>query len=419
MAKAFQKNGSVADIMKKASEKSLSANTDVIKEIELDKIIENDLNKFSMKEELEFEILKESIRRTGVLQAVILKKNEDDTYTIIAGHRRVRASKAVGKTTIPANVRNYDDEGNEALDLVETNLTTRKLTDEDILSSIEILENILKNSDTKITGKTSEYIGKMLNMSGKQVERYRAVNNLIPELKEKVINKEIGMSSVTGIASFPEEKQKTALAEIEKKEEETGKPVSREQVQEIKKDIDKVDTLIPELKEKVESKEIDLKAGAELSTLPIDKQSEAHKIIESTQNATGKPVSKEQATEIKKAFQDNDKDKEPLEDKEDNKGENSILTNKTDKKNEPVTLALENQIMINSNGELSETNSENEKENASLEIKGVLRDKRAKALQQLFSGYITDYLLTHDKDKYLKNLKSFNEILSEEIEKVS
>lgn len=391
MAKAFQKNSSVAYIVKKASEKSLSANTDVIKEIELDKIIENKLNKFSMNDDIEFEYLKSSIQRTGVLQPVVLKKNEDDTYSIIAGHRRVRASKAVNKKTVPSVVRKYEgqqivaeydgivvqvdrnedagygyyvqvsynsigliwynmsqvnvepdeeikaghvlgieDSKEDVLDLVETNLTARKLTVDDVLSSIELLETLIKNSNAKINGKVSEYIGKMLNMSGKQVERYRAIKNLIPELKEKVDNKEIGMSSVTGIASLPEEKQKAALAEIEKKEEETGKPVSREEVKEIKKDIEKVDTLIPELKEKVENKELELKAGAELSELSENEQKKAHDVIKEKEKVKkdNKPITANEVKEVKENIK------------------NSNVEN--------TNVPLENQIKIEPTGEFSD-----------------------------------------------------------------
>lgn len=377
--KRFQKNNSVADIMKKASEQSLSVNTDDIKEIEIDKIIENELNKFSMNDDdIEFTILKESIKRTGVLQPVILKRNENDTYTIIAGHRRVRASKEVGKNTIPAVVKNYDDD-NDIFDLIETNLSARKLTEEDILSSIEILENILNNSDIEITGKKSEYIGKMLNMSGKQVDRYRAVNKLIPELKEKVVNKEIGVSSITGIASLPKEKQEIALREIEKKEQETGKPVSREQANEIKKNIESIDKLIPELKEKVENKEIDLKVGAELSTLPIEKQVEAHKIIETKESEIGEPITLETTKEIKKTIENTERTELP---------------------------ALPVEIKESIESEIVEEKHIDKEED------------RIKFMKKFFDDLISDYCLTKDIEKYKRKLIIFKDTIEFELKRI-
>ena len=45
-----------------------------------------------------------SIRRHGVLQPIVVSRHGDG-YELVAGHRRVLASRAAGKTTIPAVVR--------------------------------------------------------------------------------------------------------------------------------------------------------------------------------------------------------------------------------------------------------------------------------------------------------------------------
>ena len=69
--------------------------------------------------------LTESIKRHGVLQPIVVTK-KGDTYEIIAGERRFRASKAAGNDTIPALVRSVDGQHRLELALIE-NLQRRDL----------------------------------------------------------------------------------------------------------------------------------------------------------------------------------------------------------------------------------------------------------------------------------------------------
>lgn len=63
--------------------------------------------------------LAESIRQIGIIQPITLRKMEDDTYQIIAGERRWRASQMAGLSAIPAYVRTADDENMMQMALVE------------------------------------------------------------------------------------------------------------------------------------------------------------------------------------------------------------------------------------------------------------------------------------------------------------
>ena len=53
----------------------------------------------------ELRLLAASITRHGVLQPIVVSRNGADRYELVAGHRRVLASRIAGKTTIPAVVR--------------------------------------------------------------------------------------------------------------------------------------------------------------------------------------------------------------------------------------------------------------------------------------------------------------------------
>ena len=65
------------------------------------------------------EELAESIRQIGIVQPITLRKMDDDTYQIIAGERRWRASQMAGLYAIPAYIRTADDENMMQMALVE------------------------------------------------------------------------------------------------------------------------------------------------------------------------------------------------------------------------------------------------------------------------------------------------------------
>ncbi len=62
--------------------------------------------------------LAESIKRYGVIQPIIVTK-QDNYYEIVAGERRWRASKKAGMTEIPAIIRENDERKNKEISLIE------------------------------------------------------------------------------------------------------------------------------------------------------------------------------------------------------------------------------------------------------------------------------------------------------------
>lgn len=63
--------------------------------------------------------LSASIATLGVIQPITLRRREDGKYTIISGERRWRASQKAGLETLPAYIREVDDEDLHAMALVE------------------------------------------------------------------------------------------------------------------------------------------------------------------------------------------------------------------------------------------------------------------------------------------------------------
>ena len=69
-------------------------------------------------DEESIEELANSIKEYGVIQPIIVRK-QDNYYQIVAGERRWRASKKAGLSEIPAIVRDYDEQKNSEIALIE------------------------------------------------------------------------------------------------------------------------------------------------------------------------------------------------------------------------------------------------------------------------------------------------------------
>ena len=69
-------------------------------------------------DEESLEELANSIKEYGLIQPIVVAKKED-YYEIVAGERRWRASKKAGLTEIPAIVRDYDEQRNNEIALIE------------------------------------------------------------------------------------------------------------------------------------------------------------------------------------------------------------------------------------------------------------------------------------------------------------
>ena len=99
---------------------NLDENNDKNKIVEL-KVIEVEPNRKQARKEFNYkklEELAESIKTFGVLQPIIVAK-KDGYYEIIAGERRWRASKLAGIKTIPAIIREDEDEENTHISIIE------------------------------------------------------------------------------------------------------------------------------------------------------------------------------------------------------------------------------------------------------------------------------------------------------------
>ena len=90
-----------------------------INEIELSKISVNPNQPRRDFDPIALQELADSISEIGIIQPITLRKTDEDSYQIIAGERRYRASIQAGLRTIPAYIRTADDENVMEMALIE------------------------------------------------------------------------------------------------------------------------------------------------------------------------------------------------------------------------------------------------------------------------------------------------------------
>lgn len=96
--------------------------------ISVDKIVPSSRNPFKVEENSEMDQLVASIRENGILMPLILRASDNsDTYDLIAGHRRLFAAKLAGLTEVPADIREMTDEEADII-MVDTNLNREHIS---------------------------------------------------------------------------------------------------------------------------------------------------------------------------------------------------------------------------------------------------------------------------------------------------
>ena len=187
-----------ADDLFSTQEERDEAKREMIMEICIEEICDFPNHPFKIRMDEEMANLVESVKQYGVLSPVIVRPKEDDSYEMIAGHRRRYASELAEKTEIPCIVRNLSDEEATIL-MVDSNLQREKILPSEKAFAYKMKLDAMKKQGqrTDLTstplgqklGKYSvEVLGEQVGESRSQIQRFIRLTNLIPELLELVDN---------------------------------------------------------------------------------------------------------------------------------------------------------------------------------------------------------------------------------------
>ena len=171
---------------------------------------------FKVVDNEEMDQLTWSILTQGLLTPLVVRPLPNGEYEVISGHRRLHACKKAGIETVPALITDMDRDA-AAIALVDSNLQR-----EHILPSEKAYAYKLKLEAMNHQGRTSGQVGQKWTRdeiaegeSGRQVQRYIRLTNLIPGILQKVDEGRIALTPAVELSYLTDAEQEDLLETME------------------------------------------------------------------------------------------------------------------------------------------------------------------------------------------------------------
>ncbi|MEE1455934.1 MAG: ParB/RepB/Spo0J family partition protein [Oscillospiraceae bacterium] len=164
----------------------------------------------------------DSIMQVGVLNPAIIRPAPEGGYEMVSGHRRLHAADLAGLKTIPAIVRNLDDDEAVIL-MVDSNLQRETISPMERAQAYKMKLEALKHQGKRVdltcdqvghkldSKKSIQKVAEDAGESKTQVQRYIRLTELLPEVQKKVDSKEIAFSPAVELSYLTHDEQKQFL----------------------------------------------------------------------------------------------------------------------------------------------------------------------------------------------------------------
>ena len=220
---------------------------------------------FQVKEDEEMAQLIRSIADAGVLSPALARPLPDGGYELISGHRRLAACKALGMDTMPVIVHKLTDE-EAVITMVDSNLQR-----EHILPSEKAFAYKMKLDALKHQGKSSGQLGQKWSRdelsdtdSGRQIQRYIRLTNLIPEILQMVDDGKIALTPAVEL-SYLQPSEQEALFSVMDCDEVTPSLSQAQRLRRMSENQTLTDTVAMQLMSEVKGNQV------EYVRVPVDK----------------------------------------------------------------------------------------------------------------------------------------------------
>lgn len=177
--------------------------TEQVQEISLDDIRPNPYQPRKTFDEEALKELADSIQLNGVFQPIILRQSSVKGYEIIVGERRVRASRLAGKESIPAIVREFDEQAMIEIAVIE-NLQREDLSPLEEAEAYQMMSDKLKLTQAQV----AERVGK----SRPYIANYLRLLTLPEDVKLLLRNGDLTMGQARTLLGLKDQKQMSELA---------------------------------------------------------------------------------------------------------------------------------------------------------------------------------------------------------------
>ena len=207
----------LADLFSTSEERALEAQTqERVMMLPVSELHDFPGHPFRVRDDEEMEKLAESITQHGILMPGLVRPRAAGGYEIVAGHRRKFASMKAGMREMPVIVRDMDDDTAVIL-MVDSNVQRENVLPSEKARAYKMKLDAIKRkagrpskeNSRQVVGnfESAEIVGQSAGDSGRQVQRYIRLNELIPELLEMVDGNEIKFNPAYELAFLRPEEQ--------------------------------------------------------------------------------------------------------------------------------------------------------------------------------------------------------------------
>lgn len=173
---------------------------------------------FSVTDDEQMDDLVESIKEQGVVTPIIIRpehREYGNKYEIISGHRRVHAAKRIGLRTIPAIVKDVDDDLATIM-MVDANVQREEILLSEKVKALGMRYEAMKKqgqrkdltsskNETKL--RADEELGELIGESRANIQRYLRLAKLISPLLAMLDAKKLSIATGVELSFFSEEIQ--------------------------------------------------------------------------------------------------------------------------------------------------------------------------------------------------------------------
>jgi ParB family chromosome partitioning protein len=173
-------------------------------EIKIDQIYPFENHPFKVLDDERITELVESIKLNGVVSPVIVRPDDEGTYEMISGHRRIHAAKLASLTTIPAIIKEMTNDEAVIL-MVDANIQREEILPSERAYSLKMKMDAMNRQGQRtdltlecdVPKWSHEEIGEEAGISGWQVKRYIKDNGFIKPVQVEALKNAPNIENVT------------------------------------------------------------------------------------------------------------------------------------------------------------------------------------------------------------------------------
>ena len=172
-----------------------AARTDAPVEVDLDLIEPNRHQPRRIMDDAKLEELAQSIRGSGIIQPIVVRRQGEGAYEIVAGERRWRAAQRAGLLKVPVVIRDVPDDKRLELALIEN-------VQREDLNPIEEARAYRRLADE--FGLTQEAIARAVGKERATVANYQRLLSLATEVQADVATGALSMGHARALVALPD-----------------------------------------------------------------------------------------------------------------------------------------------------------------------------------------------------------------------